>query len=154
MECTKGLLYPKSYIMPQSTDLFCHTILFAKLIMLTSFKAILHEQICGGAVLQGRLIIRSCHLRGSFTNTFSSKLKTLNLKLPQVLTYPQSNKNTFIATENPQYWNEVFLKSRNFPFRHKIYFNPFILIFFQFYCKINRNQLEIVIEATYGLHPY
>ena len=29
-----------------------------------------------------------------------------------------------------------------------------ILIFFQFYCKINRNQLEIVVEATYGLHPY
>ena len=24
-----------------------------------------------------------------------------------------------------------------------------ILIFFQFYCKINRNQLEIVVEATY-----
>ena len=27
-----------------------------------------------------------------------------------------------------------------------------LLIFFQFYCKINRNQLEIVVEATYGLH--
>ena len=27
------------------------------------------------------------------------------------------------------------------------------LIFFQFYCKINRNQLEIVVEVTYGLHP-
>ena len=26
-------------------------------------------------------------------------------------------------------------------------------MFFQFYCKINRNQLEIVVEATYGLHP-
>ena len=26
-----------------------------------------------------------------------------------------------------------------------------ILIFFQFYCKINRNQLEN-IETTYGLH--
>ena len=29
-----------------------------------------------------------------------------------------------------------------------------MLLFFQFYCKINRNQLEIVVEATYGLHPY
>ena len=27
-----------------------------------------------------------------------------------------------------------------------------ILRFFQFYCKINRNQLEIVVKATYGLH--
>ena len=27
-----------------------------------------------------------------------------------------------------------------------------ILMFFQFYCKINRNQLEIVVKATYGLH--
>ena len=27
------------------------------------------------------------------------------------------------------------------------------LIFFQFHCKTNKNQLEIVIEATYGLHP-
>ena len=26
------------------------------------------------------------------------------------------------------------------------------LSFFQFYCKINRNQLEIVVKATYGLH--
>ena len=25
--------------------------------------------------------------------------------------------------------------------------------FFQFFCKISRNQLEIVVEATYGLHP-
>ena len=30
----------------------------------------------------------------------------------------------------------------------------FILIFLQFYGKINRNQLEIVVEATYGLNPY
>ena len=29
-----------------------------------------------------------------------------------------------------------------------------ILIFFQFHCKINRNRLEIVLEATYGLQPY
>ena len=29
-----------------------------------------------------------------------------------------------------------------------------ILIFFQFFCKISRNQLEIVVEATYGLHSY
>ena len=29
-----------------------------------------------------------------------------------------------------------------------------ILIFFQFQCKINRNQLEIITAATYGLHPY
>ena len=28
------------------------------------------------------------------------------------------------------------------------------LIFTQFYCKTNRNQLEIVVEATYGLHLY
>ena len=27
------------------------------------------------------------------------------------------------------------------------------LILFQFYCKINRNQLEIVVEGTYALHP-
>ena len=27
-----------------------------------------------------------------------------------------------------------------------------IVILFQFYCKINRNQLEKVVEATYGLH--
>ena len=30
----------------------------------------------------------------------------------------------------------------------------FILIFFQLYCKIDRNQVEIVVEATYGLHSY
>ena len=29
-----------------------------------------------------------------------------------------------------------------------------IIVFFQFYCKISRNQLEIVVEATYGLHSY
>ena len=29
-----------------------------------------------------------------------------------------------------------------------------ILIVFQICCKISRNQLEIVAEATYGLHPY
>ena len=29
-----------------------------------------------------------------------------------------------------------------------------ILIFFQIYCKINRNQSEIVAETTYGLHPH
>ena len=28
------------------------------------------------------------------------------------------------------------------------------LIFSQFYCKINRNQSEIAVEATYGLQPY
>ena len=28
-----------------------------------------------------------------------------------------------------------------------------ILTFFQFYFKINRNQLEIVVKATYGLYP-
>ena len=28
------------------------------------------------------------------------------------------------------------------------------LIFFQVYSKINRNQLQIVVEANYGLHPY
>ena len=27
-----------------------------------------------------------------------------------------------------------------------------ILTFFQFYFKTNRNQLEIVVKATYGLH--
>ena len=29
-----------------------------------------------------------------------------------------------------------------------------IFIFFQFCCKINRNQLEIVVDATYGQHTY
>ena len=29
-----------------------------------------------------------------------------------------------------------------------------ILIFFQFYCKINRNQSQIVVETTYGLNSY
>ena len=29
-----------------------------------------------------------------------------------------------------------------------------ILILLQFYCKINKNQLEIVVWATYGLYPY
>ena len=28
-----------------------------------------------------------------------------------------------------------------------------ILTFFRFYSKINRNQSEIVVEITYGLHP-
>ena len=28
-----------------------------------------------------------------------------------------------------------------------------ILIFFQFYCKIKRKRLEIVVETTYDLHP-
>ena len=27
-----------------------------------------------------------------------------------------------------------------------------ILVFFRFYCKISRNQLEIVVEAKYGIH--
>ena len=27
------------------------------------------------------------------------------------------------------------------------------LTFFQLYCKINRNQLQIAVKATYGLHP-
>ena len=27
-----------------------------------------------------------------------------------------------------------------------------VLIFFQFYFKINRNQLEIVVKVSYGLH--
>ena len=30
----------------------------------------------------------------------------------------------------------------------------FILIIFQFYCKINWNQLKIVAETTYGLNPH
>ena len=29
-----------------------------------------------------------------------------------------------------------------------------MLIFFQFYCKINRNQSQMVVETTYGLNPY
>ena len=29
-----------------------------------------------------------------------------------------------------------------------------ILMFFQFYCKINRNQLEIAAEKTYSLNRY
>ena len=29
-----------------------------------------------------------------------------------------------------------------------------ILIFFPFYCKINKTQLKIVLKATYGLNPY
>ena len=28
-----------------------------------------------------------------------------------------------------------------------------VLTFFQFYCKINRNQSEMVVEQTYGLNP-
>ena len=28
-----------------------------------------------------------------------------------------------------------------------------ILIFFQLYCKINRNQWGTVVEAIFGLHP-
>ena len=28
------------------------------------------------------------------------------------------------------------------------------LPFFQFYCKINRNQSGIVVKGTYGLHPH
>ena len=28
-----------------------------------------------------------------------------------------------------------------------------IFVFFNFYDKINTNQLEIVVEATYSLHP-
>ena len=29
-----------------------------------------------------------------------------------------------------------------------------MLIFFRFYCKINRNQSQMVVETTYGLNPY
>ena len=29
----------------------------------------------------------------------------------------------------------------------------FLLILFQFYYKINKNKLEVVVEATYGIHP-
>ena len=28
-----------------------------------------------------------------------------------------------------------------------------ILILFQFYCRINKTQSEIVVEAAYGLNP-
>ena len=28
----------------------------------------------------------------------------------------------------------------------------FILVFFQFYCKINRNQSQIVVETIHGLN--
>ena len=31
---------------------------------------------------------------------------------------------------------------------------PLYLFFFQFYCKIKRIQLEIVVETTYALNPY
>ena len=44
--------------------------------------------------------------------------------------YPQPHKNTFIATENLKYLNEVFLKSENFLFRHKRNFNPKVIFYF------------------------
>ena len=34
--------------------------------------------------------------------------------------YPQPHKNTFVATENPWYLNEVYLKSKNIPFHVNI----------------------------------
>ena len=57
---------------------------------------------------------------------------------------------------------QVYCKSLFLPFSKRIanlytYLFPrvlqiSILTFFQVYCKINRTQLEIVVEATYGLH--
>ena len=37
-------------------------------------------QICGGTVLHGGLMIRSCQGQGSFTNAFLNNPKTVNLK--------------------------------------------------------------------------
>ena len=40
------------------------------------------------------------------------------------ITLPRASQGTFIETENPNCLNESFLKSKNFPFRHKRNFNP------------------------------
>ena len=62
MECPKVLFkwqHSKSYVMPQPTDLFCHTIFFAKFSILTNFSL----QICA-------------NIEGTYTPTlFSSGAK-------------------------------------------------------------------------------
>ena len=40
-----------------------------------------YGKIYWGTALHGGLMIRSCHRQGSFTNAFSSNLKTVNLKM-------------------------------------------------------------------------
>ena len=104
----------KSYIIPQPTDLFRHTILLAKFNILTTFPCKYWGSIYSHmifqwskgivappkktwsdlfintfhgrwgtifffwwAVLHGGLMIRSCQGWGSFTNAFSSNLKTI-----------------------------------------------------------------------------
>ena len=108
--------HSKSHIIPQPSDLFCHTILLTKFNMLTSFSPHFVANIeraytpagfsigaraqclppknmeglfcksfslqmgvkCCGNVLHGGLTIRSYQGWGSFTNAFSSNLKTVH----------------------------------------------------------------------------
>ena len=52
------------------------------------------------------------------------------------------------------FWMKVFENRADHLNNNLILQEISILIFFQFYCKINRNQSQIVVETTYGLNPY
>ena len=52
----------------------------------------------------------------------------------------------------PEDWLEVYENRADRLSNHLRLNEISILTFFQFYFKINRNQLEIVVKATYGLH--
>ena len=109
--------HSKSHIIPQPTDLFCHTILLAEFNMLTSFIPHFLADIEGymifqwskglvfppqktwrdlfintfhgrwGTILHGKLMIRLFQGWGSFTNAFSSNLKTLCINLEIFINY-------------------------------------------------------------------
>ena len=44
-------------------------------------------------------------------------------------TFTHNINNSFIATENEQYLNEVFLKAKSYPFRHKPNFSFKFILF-------------------------
>ena len=50
----------------------------------------------------------------------------------------------------------LIIESNNLKLNRISFFSPNFsrLIFFQFYMKISRNRLEVVVDASYSLHPY
>ena len=112
--------------MPQPTDLFCHTIPFSK------FNAMFWSALtrkywgsicppwqmgdnflraiffCEGTVLYGGLMIKSCQGQRSFTNSFSSNLNTVNLKIFA------NHEVIYTWRQNPDYstelWKYLYLK--------------------------------------------
>ena len=87
------------------------------------------ENLCG-TVLHRRLMIRSCRGRGSFTNVFSSNLKTVNLKIfanhvgIYIYTWRWSPDHT------TQIWRDLFLRLIVYAFQRLCHFQPDLDILF------------------------